>query len=91
MTIPETLKIGAIIWKIRQVEPSEIDCDTVSSGSTSHETQTILINRYLSPEMKEQTLIHEILHAVNLQMEHNAVEMLATILHQVLSENELTL
>jgi hypothetical protein len=89
MNIPQTIKIGAINWKILLVEPSDIDPDSVSSGSSSHETQTIMINRYLSAEMKEQTLLHEILHAVDLQMEHNAVEMLATLLHQVLTENKL--
>lgn len=91
MNIPEkfTLKIGAILWKVEQVEESEIDSDYPCSGDTSHVRQTIRLNRNLSDEMKEQTLFHEIFHALDIELDHNAVEMLATLLHQVLKENKL--
>lgn len=43
----------------------------------------------MTQEMKEVTLIHEILHCLDLEMEHNAVEMLSQSLYQIFKENDL--
>ena len=82
------IKIGAIKWRIVEVASSEIDCDEYSAGDQSEQTQTIRIDKSLSPEMKQVVLIHEILHCINGQLDHNIVEMLALNLHQVLTENK---
>lgn len=83
------MKIGAITWTIKQVEEAEIDCDGRTIGDQSESTQLIRIARNLSPEMKEEVLIHEILHCINPQLDHGTVEMVAKALHQVLKENNL--
>ena len=87
MKIPAKLKIGAIWWEIREVASRELDSDEVLCGDMSPEDQLIRINKNLSREMKELTLIHEVLHCIDLEMEHNAVEMLANTIHQIIVEN----
>ena len=84
MLIPEEIRIGAIVWKIELVDPYTLDCEAGVQGDTTPNKQRIRINRDLSIEMQQQTLIHELLHAVNLEMPHEEVEMLATLLHQII-------
>jgi len=82
------IKIGAIWWSIKEVSSSEIDCDEYCAGDQSEQTQIIRIDKALSPEMKKAVLLHEIIHCLNGQLDHNIVEMLALGLYQVLTENE---
>lgn len=89
MKIPSKLKIGGVVWNVKEVDALEMDVDNTTSGDTCHEIQTIRLRKNLSPEMKEQTFFHELFHAMDLQLEHNAVELLAIIFHQVLKENKL--
>ena len=88
--IPTKLKIGGIIWKIQQVDEAEIDCDNHTIGDQSESTQIIRIAKNLSPQMKWAVLLHEIIHCVDAQLDHDIVEMLANQLFQVFSENKLT-
>lgn len=85
------IKIGAIWWAIKEVASSEIDCDEYTAGDQSEQTLTIRIDKALSPEMKKVILLHEILHCINGQLDHNIVEMLALNLYQVLKENKIFL
>ena len=88
--LPKKLKIGAIVWKVIEVNPSEIDCDDGSvNGDQSHATQTIRINRGMSLEMKWATLFHEVLHCIDVQLDHDLVELLSQGYYQVLRENNL--
>lgn len=89
MNIPSKIKINNIWWTIKEVSSSEIDCDEHVCGDQSQVTQTIRINKELSPEMKELTLLHEIIHCINSELDHNLVEMLSSCLHQVVTENNL--
>ena len=89
MNIPDKIKIGGLWWKIKEVSSSEIDCDDYCAGDQSDQTQTIRIDRALSPEMKEAVLLHEIIHCINGQLDHSLVEMLALSLYQVFKENDL--
>lgn len=89
MDIPSKIKIGAITWTVWEVDEAEIDCDEHVIGDQSESTQLIRIARNLSPEMKEEVFLHELLHCINPQMEHGLVEMLAKALHEVLKENKL--
>jgi len=83
------LKIGAIWWKVKEVVSSEIDCDEYTAGDQSDQTQTIRIDKNLSPEMKQAVLLHEIIHCINGQLEHDIVETISLGLFQVLRDNKL--
>lgn len=87
--LPKRLRIGGIIWRIREVEPAEIDCDNVTIGDQSETTQTIRIAKNLSPQMKWAVLLHECIHCIDSQLDHDLVEMLANQLFQVMSDNKL--
>lgn len=89
MKIPPKIKINNIWWTIKEVLGSEIDSDDVVCGDQSAITQTIRINKDMSPEMKEVTLIHEIIHCIDGELDHNLVEMISSCLHQVITENNL--
>ena len=88
MKIPSRIKIGAIYWRVLEVEPSEIDCDSQASGDSDNKTCTIRINKHLPTAQKELTLLHEVLHSINEQLDHVEVEFLALCLQQIFSENE---
>lgn len=89
MKIPTKLKIGALWYKVVQVDPSQIDVDSFHTGDCDDHTQTIRISKIVSQEMKEVTLIHEILHSIDMQLDHDLVELLSQALYQVLKENKL--
>mgnify|MGYP001609705458 CR=1 FL=1 len=89
MQIPDTLKIGALWYKVIQVDSSQIDVDSFHTGDCDDHTQTIRISKSISQEMKEVTLIHEILHAIDMQLDHDLVELLSSAIYQVLKENNL--
>jgi hypothetical protein len=89
MKIPKRLKIGSIWWTVKLVDSTEIDCDGATVGDQDVLRQTIRISRHLSKEMQLVVLLHEILHCINSELEHETVEFLAQALAQVLSENHL--
>ena len=84
MKIPKTLKILAHTYKIEEVK-SLID----EGNQTSQLENTILISKDLEQTAKEETLFHEILHAINCQLEEKDVEFLAQTIYAVLKENNL--
>lgn len=87
MRIPDTIKIGAITWTVEQVAPD--DFDDQRCGETDHIKCRIRINRDLLDDVKALTLLHELFHAINGEMNHSDVEMMSSVLHQVLTENDL--
>jgi len=70
------LKIGGFDVEIRYVK------DLPDDGNLCGEN-TILIDANLSPNEKDLTLIHEILHKINPAMEEREVEYLSRALHQI--------
>lgn len=88
MKIPKTLRISGITWKVEQVDGSQVSED-FAIGCMDERTQTIKLDKSLSQEMKEATLLHEIFHCIDYQLEHDLVEMLSNQLYQVLKENKL--
>jgi hypothetical protein len=48
-----------------------------------------MIDKNLSRSQKEVTLVHEILHAINSEIEEREIEFMAQALYQVFSENKL--
>lgn len=86
MKIPKTLRIGAVLWTVQQVPPDEFDGGS-ACGDTNRALALIRINHDLPEDMKEQTFMHELLHAIDFQLDHDVVELMAALLHQVFSAN----
>ncbi len=81
------LKIGGIIYAIVEVEPSQID-EEGQQGMVDFKNSVIYINKELNKEQKEVTLIHEIIHCINSQLDETTVEFLAQSLYQVIKDND---
>lgn len=87
MTIPETIKVGALTYKI-EITPLEDDC-----GDFDSLTSTIRINSAMPQDAQEATLIHELFHAMNSEFAdgpmHAFMDSLALQWYAVLKENDL--
>lgn len=91
MIIPTVLKIGGH-W-------ITVDCSQELeniNGEFSATKNTIKICKTLPDSQKEQALFHEILHAINSEMDGNLVghimlESIAQQLYQVFSDNKMLL
>lgn len=92
MTIPETLKIGGHTYKVVVgAVPDSLKAlyaDT-ECGLCDVANCVIYINGNQTPSQCEESLIHEVLHAVNGTLEHDLLHSLAHSIHQVLSDNGL--
>jgi len=82
MLIPKTLKVGAFKVEVRQVKDLQDDGATVGEN-------VIFINDGLSPQHKDLTLLHEIIHTINPAMSEKDVEWLSRALYQVFEDNHL--
>lgn len=87
MKIPKKLKIGGHSVTVRQVD--EVTPGEQWSGGWIESQNLIEIRRGQAMSQKEVALIHEILHCINLQLNHDHVEFLAQALYQVLKDNKL--
>jgi hypothetical protein len=83
MRIPKELKIGGHQYQIKMV--SEFD----KCGVTNRDKGTISISSELPRSQREATLIHEILHAINNELDHALLDSLSEQLYQVLSDNKM--
>lgn len=83
MKIPNKLRIGGIEYKII-LRPMENQC-----GEYDAVSQTISINSSLKQEIKEETLVHEILHAINNELDEREIEFLAQSIYQVFKGNKI--
>lgn len=83
MKIPAKLKIGAHTYKVQFV--GELD----KCGATNRDNGTISIAKEMAQSHKEVTLLHEILHALNSELDHTVLDSLAEQLYQVLSDNKM--
>jgi hypothetical protein len=86
----DNIKIGAIEYKIIFVENLARDMDSL--GRCCGNNRTIEIDKNLDGQIKEKVLIHEIIEAINIEyefdFEHNIISKLATILYQILIDND---
>ena len=80
------IKIGSLVYIVEEVEHLDNDDDL---GCCNWQLQRIQIEKDLSQEMKEVVLIHEIIHAINNQMEEKETEFLAQSIYQVFKENNI--
>jgi hypothetical protein len=89
--IPRRLKIGGHDIQVR-VEKKWIIGEHNSEeddGLYDSATNTIYLSAQLAPSKMESTLIHEILHVLNLELDHDLLSSLAEQLYQVLKDNNL--
>ena len=91
MKLPKKLKIGGHIYEVKLVEAKRaVHMNLDSAGSTSsHKTHVIEIDQNLAQTSREQTLLHEIFHAINGELEHALLESLSQQLYQVFKDNDM--
>ncbi|POD46273.1 ImmA/IrrE family metallo-endopeptidase [Pseudomonas syringae pv. syringae] len=90
--IPNKVKVAGIEYEIYQVE--EIDDDPGNMGSCIYQKSFIKLKESMSEHKKEQTFIHEVLHACFNEagfqkQDEDMVNRLGIVLHQVLKDNKL--
>ena len=86
------IKILGLIYKITEVEC--VSKEELRKGEINFLTNEIRIDKNMPDDLKEQVLIHEVLHAIfdllgyeDLCADENKVQGIASALHQVLTEN----
>ena len=92
MRIPDKIKIGGFTVSIE--ESRNLIADRQELGNYTPRTQTIALDSDCTDQQKEETLLHEILEAIvaiyDIKLDHHVLSLLATVLHQVLKDNELS-
>ena len=92
-TMLEKIKIGGMEYQVKEVKFGESNGE-VTLGECRFETAEILINENLSDDRKEQTIIHEMVHAMLFEAGSNEydneelVNQLGLIMYQVLKDND---
>ena len=66
----ETVYICGIPYKVIEIEDL-FDVDCAHFGQIDYKTATIKINKDITPELKEQTLCHEIVHGILMHLGEN--------------------
>jgi len=89
MKIPKKIKIGGHEFKIVFKKASLVDEGNADSGSLDTDSNTIEINEKLTQSQKEVTLLHEIFHAMNTELNEVMVESLSQQLYQVFMDNKM--
>lgn len=89
--LPEIIKIAGIDYDIEIV--NEIDDDPSMMGACVYQKSVIKIKNGMSTDKKNQTLIHEMLHACLNEagfddQDEDMVNRLGIVLYQVLKENK---
>lgn len=89
--VPDRIKIGGLELQVEQVPGLAANRDRF--GEFSSMEQKISIDASLPQSKKEETLLHEIMEALNncyeLELEHEKITILGFALYQVLKDNKL--
>lgn len=86
MKIPTKLKIGGHKYKVEFTDDDNMDG---ANGEQDRHKNRIRICKTDPITQQEETLIHEIIHAVNGGLKEEIVDSLAVSLYQVLKDNNL--
>ncbi|USK61325.1 ImmA/IrrE family metallo-endopeptidase [Peribacillus asahii] len=91
--LPNKLKVAGIDYQIQEVE--EIDDDPSMMGCYIYAKSIIKIKSNMSGDKKEQTLVHEMLHACFNEagfdeQDEDVVNRVGIVLYQVLKDNQLS-
>lgn len=88
MNIPQTFELFSQVWQIRAGSPKELDNNNGLCYSDSCE---ILLNPNQAIQEMKQTLLHELVHAIetklNLDLTENQVDTLALGLNHMFTTN----
>lgn len=90
----EKAKIGGMTYTIVEKDYVELDEDKNLTGMCDRHALEIELLKNLPKQRKDQTLIHEIMHAVVTEAglefddEEDVVNRLSIVLHQVLVDND---
>lgn len=94
MKIPKKIKVAGINYQVKETDLVVINGSTDYVGSINQARAEIEVLNSLSKTRKEQTLVHEILHACFYEAgfdEHDedVVNRVSVVLYQVLKDNDL--
>jgi len=84
MNIPSKLKVGGIIYRVEVVKADEFGEKSAALISTEKCLIKILEG---DPQFMQQAFWHELVHAINMEIEEEKVEFLAQALMQVTVDN----
>lgn len=89
MKIPKKVKIGGFIITIKAVK--DIILTKGELGNYEPKEQNINIDESSTVQQQEEVFIHEILEAIksiyDIELKHNLLTLIATVLHQVIKDN----
>jgi hypothetical protein len=89
MTIPETVKIGGLIFDVKFTE--HLTRDSSCLGQHCGNLQEIQIDSGLKQQMKESSFLHEVLHGIDfvygVGLSHEAVKQLEGGLYAFIKDN----
>ena len=87
MKLPKTIKVSGQTYSIDIID-SLADC-----GSTTFNTQKILINGNQNDSRKQTALVHEVLEILNetydLNLPHQTIQTLEAGIYQIIVDNKL--
>ncbi len=86
MKIPKKLKIGAHWYDV--VVTKDV-FEGITCGIQLRKESKLGVNADLPESHQGATLFHEILHAINSELDHTILDSLSEQLYQVLSDNHL--
>ena len=85
MKIPHAIKIGGLKYRVRIVK--EIDKKDESAGETDSQKLIISLLSGQKQQALEVSFLHDMFHAINLNLDEKEVEYLAMALYQVIRDN----
>lgn len=86
MNVPEVIKIGGHIYTVLLVDGEELNGDCGEMNATR---SIIRIRKDMPQSQIEETLLHEVLHAINSGLSEETVGFLSSAIYQVLKDNNL--
>ena len=83
MEIKSKYKVGGLWWDVSLCHmPSD-------AGGIDLPKQKISIDDRMTQQMKEVTLFHELIHAMNFELDETMTEFLAQGIYQILNDNNM--
>ena len=86
---PKRLKIGGLWYKVKYLSDLTEVAGSNCSGLCAYREQILFVNRDQAKDALWVTLIHEIIHAINTEVDERETEYLAQAIYQVLKDNHL--
>ena len=91
--IPSHIRVGAAMYKI--VINKDKLIEDGSDGYCNPADSVLVINSEVGPQRKWQVLVHELLHAIevqyNIKLNHRKINQLESALYQLLKDNRICL